>query len=119
MRRVNAVALSGFDAASINGVSIDANQLIAISFQAVFGDATAAGTLQIQMSNDICSDSYQPGNFVPTHWTNIPSASAAVVAGASVVVFLPQVSFRWMRAIYISSVAGSSTILVNFDALSM
>lgn len=119
MRRVNAVALSGSDAASINGVSIDANQLIAISFQAVFGDTSAAGTLQIQMSNDICSDSYQPGNFVPSHWTNVPNGSASITAGASAVVFLPQISFRWIRAIYTSSVAGTSTIAVNFDALSM
>jgi len=119
MKNVSCNVLSAVDTASHNGIQIDSNQLISASFQAVFGDITAAGTLQIQMSNDIFLESYQPSNFTVTNWTNIPSASASVSAGASVVILIPQVSFRWMRAIYTSSSGGSSTINVQMFAVSI
>src|SRR5579859_1322918 len=100
MRKVNSTVLSAVDTASQNGSQIDSNQLISASFQVVFGDATAAGTLKIQASNDICNDQYQPATFTVTNWTDIPNATATIASGASALITIYQLSYRWLRAVY-------------------
>jgi hypothetical protein len=119
MKNVSCNVLSASDATSQNGAQIDSNQLAAASFQALFGDSSAAGTLKIQMSNDIFLESYQPSNFTVSNWTDIPSATATVTAGASAVIMLPEISYRWMRVVFTSSVAGSTTINVQMFALAI
>lgn len=119
MRNVNCNVLTGDDSVDQSGTQIDANQLIAASFQAVFGDASATGTLKIQMSNDVCNDRYQAAAFTVTNWTDIPSATASVASGASVVISLNQLSYRWLRAVYTAASGGTTTISVNLNALSM
>lgn len=119
MRNGNFNVLSAVDTSSQNGIQIDANQIIAASFQAVFGDSTADGVFKIQMSNDICNDRYQANQFTVTNWTDIPNASASIVSGGSAVITIPQVSYRWLRAVYVSSSGGSSTVNVNIDSLSL
>jgi hypothetical protein len=117
MRNETINILSASDASSQNGVQIDTNQILAASFQAVFGDSTAGGTVQVQMSNDIYNSAYLQ-TFTVSNWTNIPSASATVTAGASVVISVPQMCYRWIRVIYTSTTPGTSTINVNMNALS-
>ena len=121
MRNVNSVVLSGADTASVDGNPIDANQLISGSFQAVFGDATANGTLKIQASNDVAPIQYTSPNgvgvFTPSNWTDIGTAS--VTLGASVIVSLAQMNYRWVRAVYTRTSGGSSTVVVSMNALSM
>ena len=123
MRNVNSVVLSGADTASVNGNPIDANQLISGSFQAVFGDATANGTLKIQASNDVAPIQYTSPNgvgvFTPSNWADIPSATASVTLGGSVIVTLAQMNYRWVRAVYTRTSGGSSTVVVSMNALSM
>lgn len=119
MRHVNSIVLSALDATTQNGTQIDTNQIIAASFQAVFSDTTAAGSLKVQMSNDIWADSYLPGTFVVTNWTDIPSATATVTAGGSVVITLPQTCYRWMRVVYTSTTPGTTTVVVKYNALSV
>lgn len=123
MRNVNVVVLSGADTGSVNGNAVDANQLISGSFQAVFGDATAAGTLKIQASNDVAPVQYTSpsgvGVFTPSNWADIPSASASVTAGASVIISLAQMNYRWVRAVYTRTSGGSTTVTVSMNALSM
>lgn len=116
MKTVNAHVLSGSDAASINGPSIVADQLVSASFQAVFADTTAAGTIQIQASNDLPPAGNVPAAFTPTNWSNIPSATSTVVAGVAPIITLPQICYRWLRVSYTESAAGTSTILVNMFA---
>lgn len=118
MREVNVNILSASDTTSQNGSQIDSNQLISASIQAIFGDATAAGTIKLQMSNDELTNGNSQ-SFVVTNWTDIPSATATVVAGASVVVIVPQLCARWIRAVYTSSSGGSTTVNVNLFALSV
>jgi hypothetical protein len=109
MREVNVAILSAADTTSQTGSQIDSNQLIIASFQAVFGDSTAAGTVAIQGSNDVAPLQYSsPTTFTATNWTNIPNATATITAGASAMILIPQMSFRWIRAVYTSSSGGSS-----------
>lgn len=117
MRHANFVALSGADTASVNGSQIDANQIIQASFQIVFADATATGTFKLQASNDICNDQYQPNTFTVTNWTDIPSATAAIASGASALLSLNNMAYRWVRAVYVRSSGGSTTVVVNANVL--
>lgn len=119
MRYVNVNVLSAVDTVSQTGVTIDADQLIDVSFQAIFGDTAAAGTLLVQMSNDLCPYSNLPANFTPTHWSAYPSATTTVVAGVVAPIIITQVCARWLRVVFTSSVAGTSTIDVNLFGLSV
>lgn len=121
MRNINCIALSADDSVSSNGSAIDSNQLVSSSFQAIFGDATAAGTFKIQASNDTYNAryNYPEGTFAPANWTDIPNATASIASGASAILLLGQMSYRWVRAVYTSSSGGSTTIIVNMNALSL
>lgn len=116
MRPVNANVLTGSDAASVNGPSIVSDQLVSASFQATFSDTTAAGTLQIQASNDIPPAGYLPGTFTPAHWSNIDSATSTVTAGVAPIIFIPQICYRWMRVSYSETTPGTSTMAVAMFA---
>lgn len=118
MRNLNCQILSGADTGSVNGTAVDANQLISASFQIIFGDATATGTFKLQASNDIPGTYYEPTPFVPTNWTDIPSATTAIALGASALISLATMNYRWVRAVYTSSSGGSTTVIVNINALS-
>lgn len=116
MRQVNTNVLSAVDTASQNGAQIDSNQLYNISFQAVFGDTSAAGTFFIQASNDVAAVGQGDQNFVVTNWTNVPNATATITAGASTMILIAPTCYRWLRAVYTRSSGGSTTINVNMFA---
>jgi len=118
MRNTNITILSGADTGNVTGSSIDANQLVSASFQVVTGDVTAAGTVKIQMSNDVCGYGNVAANFTPTNWTDIASASVAVASGvAANPIVINQMCFRWIRAVYTRTSGGSTTITVQMNAL--
>lgn len=119
MRHVNSVVLSTSDATSQNGSQIDTNQIIAASFQAVFSDTDAAGSVKIQMSNDINHDSYQPAIFTVVNWTDVPNTSTSVTAGGSIVITIPQSCYRWLRAVYTSTTPGTGVVSVQYNGLSI
>lgn len=119
MRNVNKTILQAADTTSQNGSQIDANQLIAASFHAYFGDVTAAGTVKIQASNDICNYRNLDNEFTVTNWVDVPNASASVASGAAVLIPVPQMCYRWIRAVYTSTSGGSSTVTVNMNALGL
>ena len=119
MRNICCNVLSAVNTASQNGIVVDANQLVSGSFLAYFGDATATGTFKIQASNDPCPFGNTAANFTPTHWADIPSASVAIAAGASQLILIPNMAFRWVRAVYTRGSGGSTTVNVNMNALSV
>jgi len=121
MRNVNCTILSATDTTSHNGAAVDSNQLVSASFQAVFGDASAAGTVLIQASNDEYNARYNfpSGTFTPTNWTAVPNATATVTGGASALITIAQMCYRWIRVVYTSASGGSTTITVNMNALSL
>ncbi len=120
MKYLNTIVLSAVDTSSQNGPQIDSNQLISASFQTIFGDATAAGTIKIQASNDPAPTHYTAqSNFTVTNWVDIPSATATITSGASSIITIPQLSYRWLRAVYTRSSGGSTTIIVKMMAVSL
>lgn len=116
MHKVNVNVLSGAATGSITGAKIDSNQLMAASFQVVTGDVAVAGTVKIQASNDICNDQYQPDQFTPTNWSDIPSATSTVAAGVGPLITINQLSYRWMRVVF-TRTGGTTTINVNMFAI--
>lgn len=125
MRKVNVNVLSAVDTASATGVLIDSDQLIVASFHAYFGDATAAGTVKVQASNDLApvGNMALPSNFAPTNWVDVPAmadsvVTATVASGTSACLVLSHCTYRWLRVVYTRSSGGSTTINVNMFALS-
>jgi len=120
MRNVNCTVLSASDSASHNSAAIDSNQLVSASFHAYFGDSGVGGTLKIQASNDEYNAryNYPEGSFAPTNWVDVPNASATITSGSSALITIAQTCYRWMRVVFTYSSGGSSTIVVNMNALS-
>lgn len=116
MKFLNADILSAVDTASANGNQIDASQLYIASFHAVFGDATAVGTIKVQASNDIFDAFYLPGFFTVTNWVDIASASVNVTAGGQVLIPPLTLSYRWIRVVYTRTSGGSTVVNVNMQA---
>lgn len=119
MKYANFTVLTGSDAASIIGSKIDSSQLVSASFHGFFTDAAVAGAMKIQVSNDPCPINYLPANFTPTHWVDLPSATATVTAGAAVVIPLPQITYRWMRVVVTQSSVGTGTTQVNMFSIAL
>lgn len=118
MRVINTNILSAIDTTSQNGVKIDSSQLLQASFQAIFADATAAGTVKIQASNDInTAGAFNAANFTPTNWSDIPSAVATVASGVCPLITLANMSFGWIRAVYTRTSGGSTTVNVVMFAV--
>lgn len=119
MRNVNCTVLSAAATASANGVQIDTNQLVSISFHAVFGDAAGAGTIKLQASNDIATSRNMVAidGFVVTNWVDIPNQSATIVAGAPALLTIGELPYRWMRVVF-TRTGGTTTVRVNMNALS-
>ncbi len=114
MRQVNDKVLSGPDTATQIGMQLDTNQMINMSFHCVLGDATAAGTFTLQASNDISQIPPGAGNFEAKNWVNIPNASVTMSAGTQqAIIELSEISFRWVRAVWTMTIAGTSTVIVN------
>lgn len=116
MKFTNCTVLSAPDNASANGIQIEASQLYAASFHAHFGDNTAAGTIKLQASNDLCEVFYLPSTFTVTNWVDIPNQSATITSGASALLTLTTCTYRWLRVVYTSSSGGSTTVNITMFA---
>ncbi len=115
MRNVCCSVLSGADSLDVTGDKIDSNQLVSASFHAYFGDVNAAGTFKIQASNDPCPAGNLPATFTPTHWVDIPNMTAAVTTGAAKLITIPQMAYRWVRAVWLNTGTGAATITTVAD----
>ncbi len=109
--------LSGADTGSVTGLAIDVNQAVSASFQVVTGDVTAAGTVKLQMSNDL-TNGQNRNIFVPTNWSDIPSATSTVASGVGPAFVIANMAFSYIRAVYTRSGGGSTTIAVNMNVIS-
>lgn len=119
MRKVNDIILSAVDDMSRNGLAQDSGQLISASFQFIIGDTDAAGTVKIQASNDILITGDAP-TFVPTHWSDIPNATATFLAGAQpALIVVPNMAFRWIRAVFTETTPGATTVICQMMAFSV
>lgn len=116
MRNVCVTALSAADDVSRTGAKIDANQLINASFQPVFSDVDAAGSVKVQASNDPTLG-VPRDTFTPTNWSDVPNASAAVVAGVAPMIVLQNMSFSWIRVVFTQTSPGTGAVTVNMNAV--
>lgn len=118
MRNLNKTILSAASNQTTSSTAIDTNQTIAASFHAFFGDTQAAGSIKIEVSNDIYNAryNYPEGTFVPTAWTILSTTSVA--SGASKLITVSPTSYRWMRATYADTATGAQTITTVADVAS-
>lgn len=117
MTNINTIVLQADDSTSQNSAAIPADQLEYASFQAVFGDATAAGSVKLQASNDF-DKSGGTMSFTPTHWNDIPSSSQSVASGATTLIPATILAYQFIRVVFTNSSGGSSTITVTMSARS-
>lgn len=115
MRVVSTVALSAVNTATVTStVVLDANQIVNCTFQTIMGDATAAGAVKVQGSNDNPTTERQ--NFTPTNWSDIPSATSTIASGVGPLIVISNISCQWFRVVYTRASGGSSTIKVVMNA---
>lgn len=120
MKQVIYTIASGPSSANVTGNAVNVGQLVSASFQIVTADATAAGTVKLQMSNDNPNPSghgFDP-LFVPTNWSDIASATSTVTAGVGAPIVIPNMAFAFIRAIF-TRTGGTTTISVNMNGLSV
>ena len=108
------------DTGSFTSGAIWSRQWVTGTFMAYFSEATAAGTIQLQFSDDAPGGNALPqSDFTPTNWMNVPgtTATATIVAGASGVVYTP-VNFvaQWYRIVF-TRTGGAGTFSVSYNAL--
>lgn len=114
MRQVNDKVLSGANNVTVTGAQLDTNQMINMSFHCILGDSTAAGTFKLQASNDISQIPPGQGGFTAKNWVDIPNQSIAMPAGTTqALLTLSEMSFRWVRAVWTVTTAGTTTVAVN------
>ncbi len=115
MRQEAINVLSSADYLNATGSKIDSGQLINASFHTYFGDATAAGTVKIQASNDPVPNGAMRFQFTPTNWVDIPNASATITAGTSSLISLANIAYNWIRVVWTSTGTGAQTITTRAD----
>jgi hypothetical protein len=119
MRNVPYTMINAVDTVTQTGAPVFAGQTVSASFTSVFGDATAAGTIQVQESNELPVG--DPSKYVPSNgsFSNIPNATATVTSGAAPAIVITTLCCQYVRVVFTYSSGGSSTILVNASFLSV
>lgn len=123
MRNLVTTIASASDATSFNGAAVDTNQTFSASFQFSMTDSASAGTVKIQASNDNPASTGASGptpTFIPTNWSDIPSASVTYTASTTQgIILVPVMSFRYIRAVFTQTTAGSGTMTINMCSQSV
>ena len=113
-----AIPTSSDASGNVTGVILSTSQWVSASFMAYFSEATAAGTIQLQYSDD--NPMGQPdADFTPTNWANVPgsTATATITSGGTGTVYVPNGFVqRWLRVVFTRS-GGAGTFAVTFNAL--
>lgn len=101
MRNAQVEILNASDTglAVLNSSAFDVGQAVSASFQPVMADTNAIGTLKLQVSNDLVANNNRK-TFVPTNWTNIPSATSAISAGVGPMIVLGHMNSSYIRAVW-------------------
>lgn len=115
MKVVSTTILSANNATA-NSSALDTNQAVNLTFQGIFSDAAAAGSMKVQGSNDQPPQGRPSAAFTPTHWSDIPNATATVTSGAAPMIVLSNVACQYMRVVYTRS-AGAGTIIIKANAV--
>ncbi len=97
------------------------NQIVSASFMLQTADATMAGTLKIQCSNQNPSPSGNSinNNFAPTVWADVPNATATVTAGAAPAIVIPNMCFQFVRVVFTRSAGAAANFKILANGLSV
>ncbi len=96
-----------------NSVAQWSENIIRASFQLV-STGTAAGTIQIEASNDQAYG-LPPNQFQPTNWSSIGSPVTVTGSPAKFLVPLIELSYEYIRLTYVSTVTGVQTAVPIAD----
>lgn len=99
---------------SQNSSAIDASQLFAVSCQIVTGSGTAAGTVQLQVSNDLIGQDYTMQS-APTNWNNLGTAATLAAGATAYYISRLDICARSLRAQYVSTTTLADTITAVAD----
>lgn len=113
MRQIPINILPSQTAANVSSAAISAENLFQISAQIAAVGAGAAGTMKLQASNDVNENFVV--QFVPTNWSDIPSATIAVTAPGAFLIPKTEICYQWVRVVYTNT--GTGTISVVIKAL--
>lgn len=94
-----------------NSAVIDASFLFSGSIQAKFSANDAAGTLSLQFSDEPSNS--LSGGIAPTNWNDVPSGTAMVASGALTSIFVPVLSYRWLKINWAPSGGSAGTVTAN------
>lgn len=104
-----------------NSTGVDCNQIALASIQASWTGSTAAGTLQLQISNDIVPVDPSTSNPVGpdpaglvVNWSNYTGSQTAVTGSGNFTWNLVYVGFRWIRLQY-TATSGTGVINATFS----
>jgi hypothetical protein len=113
MRNTPVNMINAVDTVTQTGPPVFAGQFIAGSFTPVFGDSTAAGTVTVQISNEIPVG--DPNKYVPSNgsFCVVTGASSTIASGAGPTIIIQALQAQYVRCLFTYSSGGSSTVLVN------
>jgi hypothetical protein len=119
MRNVPINMINAVDTVTQTGPPVFAGQSVSASFTSVFGDATAAGTVKIQESNE--APIGEPSKYVPSNgsFVDVPNATSTIASGAGPAIVLTTLCCQYVRAVFTYASGGSSTVVVNATFLSV
>lgn len=112
MRNAQINILSASDTINLTGSAYDVGQVVSASFHAYYDDATIAGTLKLQASNQT---SYRREIYTPTEWVDIPNATVNTTAGSSGLITISSMAYSYIRAVFTVTSTGVQTIAVVAD----
>jgi hypothetical protein len=118
MRAIPITVLNAGAETSATFEAIDVNQWFNVTAQVSFSDAAAAGTLKLQGSLDAPAAANLADDTTPTNWSDIPSASVVVAAGATSVIEKPDLNYMYLRVVWTRS-AGAGTMTVKVKGQSV
>lgn len=123
MKNSSVTILSGPSTGNITGIAYNVGQIVSASFVPASGaDATIAGTVKLQCSNDnpnsIGKGTQLGTAFVPTNWADIPNATSTIAAGAGPAIVVPNMCFFFIRAVF-TRTGGTSSFQVIMNQLSV
>ncbi len=88
--------------ATFSSAALDSSYMFKVSAILHSSHSSAAGTLQLQGSNQ------PPSSAVPSQWSNLGSAAAVSGAGETLIA-QQDVAYRWLRWTYTDSSGAAST----------
>ncbi len=122
MKNNSITILSGAATGNLTGAAFPVQQIVSMSVVSATADATVAGTLKLQCSNDNPNPTGKGIGggtpFVPTNWADIPNATSTITAGAGPAIVVPNMCFQYIRAVF-TRTGGTSTFNVIASQLSV